>query len=96
MDVLGIESAAVVGNSMGGFVGAELAIRFPPRVQRLVSSRRRSSGRVPARASRWCGSRGCRDAVAARALARATDDIATRPTAALRRRSPAPASAIRT
>src|SRR3954467_4410131 len=36
MDVLGIESAAVVGNSMGGFVSAELAIKFPERVQRLV------------------------------------------------------------
>jgi pimeloyl-ACP methyl ester carboxylesterase len=27
---------AVVGNSMGGFVGAELAIRFPQRAERLV------------------------------------------------------------
>ena len=27
---------ALVGNSMGGFIGAELAIRFPPRVERLV------------------------------------------------------------
>jgi pimeloyl-ACP methyl ester carboxylesterase len=33
---LGIDSAAVVGNSMGGFIGAELAIQFPPRVERLV------------------------------------------------------------
>jgi pimeloyl-ACP methyl ester carboxylesterase len=33
---LGIDAAAVVGNSMGGFVGAELAIRFPERVERLV------------------------------------------------------------
>ena len=29
-------SAAVVGNSMGGFIGIELAIRFPERVERLV------------------------------------------------------------
>src|SRR3954463_13027826 len=36
MDILGIESAAVVGNSMGGFVSAELAIKTPERVQRLV------------------------------------------------------------
>src|SRR6478672_5704874 len=36
MDRLGIDSAAVVGNSMGGFVGADLAIRYPQRVQRLV------------------------------------------------------------
>jgi pimeloyl-ACP methyl ester carboxylesterase len=32
---LGIETAAVVGNSMGGFIGAELAIAFPARVERL-------------------------------------------------------------
>jgi pimeloyl-ACP methyl ester carboxylesterase len=36
LDMLGISSAAVVGNSMGGFIGAELAIAFPPRVERLV------------------------------------------------------------
>lgn len=35
-DALGIDAAAVVGNSMGGFVAAELAIRFPQRVERLV------------------------------------------------------------
>jgi pimeloyl-ACP methyl ester carboxylesterase len=35
-DAVGIDSAAVVGNSMGGFIGAELAIAFPARVQRLV------------------------------------------------------------
>jgi pimeloyl-ACP methyl ester carboxylesterase len=34
--VLGIDSAVVVGNSMGGFIGAELAIAFPARVERLV------------------------------------------------------------
>jgi pimeloyl-ACP methyl ester carboxylesterase len=33
---LGIDSAPVVGNSMGGFIGAELAIAFPARVERLV------------------------------------------------------------
>jgi pimeloyl-ACP methyl ester carboxylesterase len=32
---LGVGRAAVVGNSMGGFIGAELAIRYPARVQRL-------------------------------------------------------------
>jgi pimeloyl-ACP methyl ester carboxylesterase len=36
LDRLGIDAAAVVGNSMGGFVGAELAIAFPQRVERLV------------------------------------------------------------
>ena len=36
MTELGLESAQVVGNSMGGFIGAELAIAFPFRVERLV------------------------------------------------------------
>ncbi len=36
LDRLGVQSAAVVGNSMGGFIGAELAIRYPERVERLV------------------------------------------------------------
>ncbi|HEV3321315.1 MAG TPA: alpha/beta hydrolase [Solirubrobacteraceae bacterium] len=36
LEQLGIESAAVVGNSMGGFIAAELAIRHPRRVERLV------------------------------------------------------------
>jgi pimeloyl-ACP methyl ester carboxylesterase len=36
LDQLGVDAAAVVGNSMGGFVGAELAISFPQRVERLV------------------------------------------------------------
>jgi pimeloyl-ACP methyl ester carboxylesterase len=35
-DVLGIGGAAVVGNSMGGFIALETAIRFPHRVERLV------------------------------------------------------------
>ena len=34
-DALEVKRAAVVGNSMGGFIGAELAIRFPARVERL-------------------------------------------------------------
>jgi pimeloyl-ACP methyl ester carboxylesterase len=36
LDRLEIDAAAVVGNSMGGFVAAELAIVFPQRVERLV------------------------------------------------------------
>jgi pimeloyl-ACP methyl ester carboxylesterase len=36
MDRLDIAGAPVVGNSMGGFAAAELAIKFPPRVERLV------------------------------------------------------------
>jgi pimeloyl-ACP methyl ester carboxylesterase len=33
---LGIEEPVVIGNSMGGFVGAELAVRYPRRVSKLV------------------------------------------------------------
>jgi pimeloyl-ACP methyl ester carboxylesterase len=33
---LGIENPVVLGNSMGGFVGAELALSFPTRVSKLV------------------------------------------------------------
>jgi pimeloyl-ACP methyl ester carboxylesterase len=36
MTELGIDSAQIVGNSMGGFIGAELAIQHPARVERLV------------------------------------------------------------
>jgi pimeloyl-ACP methyl ester carboxylesterase len=36
LDALDIDAATVVGNSMGGFVGAELAIAFPQRVERLL------------------------------------------------------------
>ena len=35
-DELGIDAATIVGNSMGGFISAELAIAFPQRVERLV------------------------------------------------------------
>ena len=33
---LGIDAARIVGNSMGGFIGAEMAIQHPARVERLV------------------------------------------------------------
>jgi pimeloyl-ACP methyl ester carboxylesterase len=36
LGILGVERAVVVGNSMGGFVGAEIAIRFGTWVDRLV------------------------------------------------------------
>jgi 4,5:9,10-diseco-3-hydroxy-5,9,17-trioxoandrosta-1(10),2-diene-4-oate hydrolase len=36
LDELGAEGAEIVGNSMGGFIGAEVAIQFPQRVKRLV------------------------------------------------------------
>ena len=35
-DLVEIENPVVIGNSMGGFVGAELAVSFPTRVAKLV------------------------------------------------------------
>jgi pimeloyl-ACP methyl ester carboxylesterase len=35
-DALGVENVVVVGNSMGGFIGAELGLTFDTRVERLV------------------------------------------------------------
>ncbi|MFB3069831.1 MAG: alpha/beta fold hydrolase [Gemmatimonadales bacterium] len=37
MDALGIESAAIIGNSMGGVVGAHVAMQHPERVERLIT-----------------------------------------------------------
>jgi pimeloyl-ACP methyl ester carboxylesterase len=36
LETLGVSAATIVGNSMGGFVSAELAIAYPQRVERLV------------------------------------------------------------
>src|SRR4051812_1213406 len=36
LEELGVGPVALVGNSMGGFVGAEVAIAFPHRVEQLV------------------------------------------------------------
>jgi 4,5:9,10-diseco-3-hydroxy-5,9,17-trioxoandrosta-1(10),2-diene-4-oate hydrolase len=36
LETLGVSAATVVGNSMGGFVSAELAIAFPQRVEQMV------------------------------------------------------------
>jgi len=56
---LGIDAAAVVGNSMGGFIATELAIACPQRVERLVlisaagiSTREPLAGLSPRLASR--------------------------------------------
>jgi pimeloyl-ACP methyl ester carboxylesterase len=35
-EALGVQAPVVVGNSMGGFIGAELAISFPTHVRKLV------------------------------------------------------------
>ena len=64
---------------MGGFVGAELAIRRPERVAAArCRVAPRSSGSTGGARSRCCGSRGCPTRSWPRALTRATDDIATR------------------
>ncbi|HSS58472.1 MAG TPA: alpha/beta hydrolase [Solirubrobacteraceae bacterium] len=78
MDRLGIDSAAVVGNSMGGFVGADLAIRYPQRVQRLVVVSAAIFWQTYRRAQPLLRLARLGDAAATRALTRATDDIATR------------------
>lgn len=36
LEELGVDAGAFVGNSMGGFISAELAIAFPQRVERLM------------------------------------------------------------
>ena len=36
LETLGIERAVIVGNSMGGFIGAEVALQFHARVEKLV------------------------------------------------------------
>jgi pimeloyl-ACP methyl ester carboxylesterase len=36
LDTLGVDRAVIVGNSMGGFIGAEIAIQFSTRVDKLV------------------------------------------------------------
>ena len=48
---LGLGPVAVVGNSMGGFVAAEMALRHPERVERLVLVS--AAGMVPTRQERW-------------------------------------------
>ncbi|MDX2277847.1 MAG: alpha/beta fold hydrolase [Hyphomonadaceae bacterium] len=37
MDALGVESAAIIGNSFGGYVGARMAAAHPERVSKLVT-----------------------------------------------------------
>ena len=50
-DALGVERVVAVGNSMGGFIGAELALSFGTRVDRLVliSAAGLSTGALPRR-----------------------------------------------
>src|SRR5439155_21978123 len=66
VEQLGIERAAVVGNSMGGFIATEMAIRTPTAVERLV---------LVSAAVLWQEYRYAKPLVA---LARSTDAIAAR------------------
>src|SRR4051795_1753119 len=79
LDSLGIESAALVGNSMGGFISAEMAIREPDRVQRLAVVSAAVFWQTYRRAQPLLQAARLSDAIVARALTRATDGIATRP-----------------
>ena len=79
LDELGIESAAVVGNSMGGFIAAEMAIRRPERVQRLAVVSAAVFWQDYRRAQPLVQLARLSDAIVARALTRVTDDVATRP-----------------
>jgi pimeloyl-ACP methyl ester carboxylesterase len=75
---LGVDRVAVVGNSMGGFVGAELALAFPTRVERLVlvSAAGISITEIPARPVRAAAAM---FAMAPPRLARLDRTIAKRP-----------------
>jgi pimeloyl-ACP methyl ester carboxylesterase len=79
LDALGIDSAAVVGNSMGGFSAAEMAIRSPERVQRLAVVSAAVFWQSYRRAQPLVGLARLSDAYVARALTRSTDAVATRP-----------------
>ena len=79
LDALGIESAALVGNSMGGFIAAEMAIRTPERVQRLAVVSAAVFWQSYRRAQPLVGLARLSEAYVARALTRSTDAVATRP-----------------
>jgi len=79
LDELGIDAGAVVGNSMGGFIAAEMAIRRPERVQRLAVVSAAVFWQTYRRAQPLVQLARMSDAIVARALTRVTDDVATRP-----------------
>jgi pimeloyl-ACP methyl ester carboxylesterase len=79
LDELGIDAGAVVGNSMGGFIAAEMAIRRPERVQRLALVSAAVFWQEYRRAQPLVELARRSDAIVARALTRVTDDVATRP-----------------
>ena len=79
LDALEIDEAALVGNSMGGFIAAEMAIRNPDRVQRLAVVSAAVFWQDYRRAQPLVGLARLSDAHVARALTRSTDAVATRP-----------------
>jgi pimeloyl-ACP methyl ester carboxylesterase len=79
LDELGIHAGAVVGNSMGGFIAAEMAIRRPERVQRLAVVSAAVFWQTYRRAQPLVQLARMSDAIVAWALTRVTDDVATRP-----------------
>jgi pimeloyl-ACP methyl ester carboxylesterase len=79
LDELGIDAGAVVGNSMGGFVAAQMAIRRAERVQRLAVVSAAVFWQTYRRAQPLVQLARLSDAMVARALTRVTDDVATRP-----------------
>jgi pimeloyl-ACP methyl ester carboxylesterase len=79
LDELGIDAGALVGNSMGGFVAAQMAIRRPERVQRLAVVSAAVFWQTYRRAQPLVQLARLSDAMVARALIRVTDDVATRP-----------------
>jgi pimeloyl-ACP methyl ester carboxylesterase len=79
LDALGIDECSVVGNSMGGFIAAEMAIRAPERVERLAVVSAAVFWQDYRRAQPLVGLARLADAYVARALTRSTDAMATRP-----------------
>jgi pimeloyl-ACP methyl ester carboxylesterase len=78
-DRLGVEDPIVIGNSMGGFVAAELALSFPTRVDKLVLvSAAGLSSEYLRRQPVLFGAR-LLAAVGARTGARAPDSVVLRP-----------------
>jgi pimeloyl-ACP methyl ester carboxylesterase len=76
---LGIERAVVVGNSMGGFIATELAIRFPTVVSRLVLVSAAVLWQEYRRARPLVALAQASDAVVGRALVDSTPILISRP-----------------
>ena len=79
LDALGIDEAALVGNSLGGFIAADMAIREPRRVSSLTVVSAAVFWQDYRRAQPLVGLARLSDAYVARALTRSSDSIATRP-----------------